>query len=152
KASLGLDPDETVVGILPGSRHRELAAHLPTMLAAAELLAKRVGRFRCVIPVASTLNPADFHSFLNPRTDLPDPLLVEGKPWEALCAMDAGVIKSGTATLEAALMGVPMVIVYRTSPLTYALARLMASVNHVGLVNIVAGKRLVPERVQRDFT
>src|SRR5262249_15235289 len=48
KASLGLDPDETVVGILPGSRHRELAAHLPTMLAAAELLAKRVGRFRCV--------------------------------------------------------------------------------------------------------
>jgi lipid-A-disaccharide synthase len=66
--------------------------------------------------------------------------------------MDAAMVKSGTATLEAGLMGVPMVVVYRTNPITYLLASMLADVRHVGLVNIVAGRRLVPELVQDDCT
>jgi lipid-A-disaccharide synthase len=152
KARIGVDPEERVVGLLPGSRRREIESHLPRMLASADLLRRKVGNLRCVIPVASTLRPSDLRPFLDAASLLPDPVLVEGKLWDALNAMDAAMVKSGTATLEAALMGVPMVIVYRTSTITYSLAKLMAEINHVGLVNIVAGRRLVPERVQREFT
>jgi len=148
---LGLDSNRRVLGLLPGSRRRELASHFPVMLESAALLRKKVGDFMIVVPLASTLRTSDFQPFLESRNDLPEIRLVEGPPGGALGAMDAAVIKSGTATLEAALMGVPMVVVYRTNPLTYALASLLAEVPHVGLVNIVAGKRLVPERVQKDF-
>ena len=151
KRALGLDPEARVVGLLPGSRRREVAAHLPVMLEAACRLRRRAGEFVGVLPVASTLRAADLEGFVRARRDLPEIRLIEGKPWEALGAMDAAVIKSGTATLEAALMGVPMVIVYRTSPITYALASLLADVPHVGLVNLIAGKRLAPELVQGDF-
>ena len=152
RKALGLDPARRIVGLLPGSRRRELRAHLPTMLESAGLLRDRVGDFQCLIPVASTLEASEFRPYLERVTGLPEPILIEGKPFEALSAMDVAVIKSGTATLEAALMGVPMVVVYRTSPLTYALASLLADVPHVGLVNIVAGERLVPEQVQANFT
>jgi lipid-A-disaccharide synthase len=150
--ALGLDPDRRILGLLPGSRRRELEAHLPVMLESAQLLRKCIGDFQCLIPVASTLKPSDFHSILERFPGIPEPILVEGKPFDALSAMDVAVIKSGTATLEAALLGVPMVVVYRTSLITYALAWLLADVSHVGLVNIVAGERLVPERVQGSFT
>jgi len=152
RRALGLDPQQRIVGLLPGSRCRELEAHLPIMLQSVARLRARAGDFQSLLPVAPTLRLSDFQPILERYHDLPQPTLVEGSPWEALGAMDAAVVKSGTATLEAALMGVPMVVVYRTSPLTHALASLLADVHHVGLVNIVAGKRLVPERVQRDFT
>ncbi len=152
RTALGLDPDRRIVGLLPGSRRRELEAHLPIMLESAKLLKERVGDFQCLIPLASTLQASEFRPHLERRSGLPDPILVQGRLYEALGAMDAAVIKSGTATLEAALMGVPMVVVYRTSALTYALASLLADVPHVGLVNIVAGERLVPEKVQGSFT
>lgn len=152
RKGLGLDPDRRIVGILPGSRRRELEAHLPIMLESARILRERVGDFQCLIPVASTLQVEDFRPHLERCSGLPEPILVTNRPFEALGAMDAAVIKSGTATLEAALMGVPMVVVYRTSPVTYALASLLADVPHVALVNIVAGERLVPEQVQGKFT
>jgi lipid-A-disaccharide synthase len=152
RTALGISTAGKVVGLFPGSRRKELRAHLPTMLESAALLRRTTGDFRCLIPVASTLRSEDLAPILERSPLRPEPLLVEGKPWEAFGAMDAAVVKSGTATLEAALMGVPMVVVYRTSAVTYALARLLAQVQHVGLVNIVAGRRLVPERVQADFT
>jgi lipid-A-disaccharide synthase len=152
RRSLGLDPDLRIVGLLPGSRRRELKAHLPVMLESAMLLRERMGDFQCLIPLASTLQASEFSPHLEKLSGLAKPILVQDKHFEALGAMDAAVVKSGTATLEAALMGVPMVVVYRTSPLTYALASLLADVPHVGLVNIVADERLVPEQVQGDFT
>ena len=151
RRALGLDPEARVIGLLPGSRRGEVAAHLPVMLEAARGLRRRIGEFVGLLPVASTLRPADLAGFLSAGPELPEIRLIEGRPWEALGAMDAAMIKSGTATLEAALMGVPMIIVYRTSPLTYALASLLADVPHVGLVNLVAEKRLAPELVQGDF-
>jgi lipid-A-disaccharide synthase len=151
RAALGLDPGETILGLMPGSRLKELRTHLPIMLECARLLRLRIGRLRCLIPVAATLRPSDVAPLLEELPSQERPLLVENRHVEALGAMDAAVIKSGTATLEAALMGVPMVVGYRTSPLTYALASWLADVPHVALVNIVSGERLVPELVQNAF-
>ena len=149
----GLAPDRRVVGLLPGSRRREIGFHLGVMLQAATLLRARLGDFQTVIPLASTVRPADLEPYLSDaRESLGEIVLLEGNPGEALGTMDAAVVKSGTATLEAGLMGVPMVVVYRTNPITYLLASLLASVRYVGLVNIVAGKELVPERVQGRCT
>ncbi len=148
-----LDPDRRVVGLLPGSRKREIGFHLPVMLEAARLLRGRIGDFQTVIPLASSLRPGDLEPALCLSGDPPGGVrLLEGEPGEVLSTMDAAVVKSGTATLEAGLMGVPMVVVYRTTTLTFLLASLMANVRHVGLVNIVAGKELVPELVQGRCT
>jgi lipid-A-disaccharide synthase len=152
RLALGWDPRQRVVGLLPGSRRKELETHFPVMLDCARELQGRIGRFRCVVPVASTLTRSDFEPYLKRLAGALEVHLVEGRPWEALGTMDAAVVKSGTATLEAALMGVPLVVAYRTSLLTYALASRLTNVRDVGLVNIVAGKRLVPELVQDDFT
>jgi lipid-A-disaccharide synthase len=153
RRNFGLLPGTPVVGLLPGSRRREIGFHLPVMLAAAEELRKRVGGFQTVIPLASSLDADDLLPHLRrAEATLGKIHLLRGGPGEALGTMDAAVVKSGTATLEAGLMGVPMVVVYRTTPLTYLLASLLANVRHVGLVNIVAGKALVPELVQSECT
>ncbi len=149
----GLDPGRRVVGLLPGSRRREVGFHLGVMLEAARLLRERAGDFQVVIPLASTLRSADLEPHLrNARESLGEIPLLEGAPGEALSTMDAAVVKSGTSTLEAGLMGVPLVVVYRTTAITYLLASLLANVRHVGLINIVAGKEVVPELVQRECT
>jgi lipid-A-disaccharide synthase len=149
----GLDPHLPVLGLLPGSRRREIGFHLPIMLKAARLLRKQVGPFQTVVPLASSLHAGDLQPFLGGEEAPGETLhLLRGEPGELLSTMSAAVVKSGTATLEAALMGVPMVVVYRTTSLTFLLASLLARVRHVGLVNIVAGKELVPELVQSRCT
>jgi lipid-A-disaccharide synthase len=147
-----IPPGRRVVGLLPGSRRREIESHLPVMLEAAAELRRRIGDFLAVIPLASTLRRGDLDAYLGSTPGAPEVLVLDGPPGEVLNTMDAAMVKSGTATLEAGLMGVPMVVVYRTAPLTYLLASLLANVRQVGLVNIVAGKELAPELVQRRFT
>jgi lipid-A-disaccharide synthase len=149
----GLHPSRPVLGILPGSRRRELGFHLPVMLEAASRIRDRVGEIQPVIPLASTVEEKDLEDYLKPYARrLPDLRLLRGEPGEALGTMDAAMVKSGTATLEAGLMGVPMAVVYRTTPVTYFLASLLTDVRTVGLVNIVAGKSVAPELVQSDCT
>jgi len=153
KRILGLDPERPVLGILPGSRRQEIGFHLPAMLEAGALLKERHGNLQMIIPLASTLQKSDLDPHLEAiGSRLSGVRVVSGPPGTALGTMDAAVVKSGTATLEAALMGVPMVLVYRTTSTTYLLASLLARVRHVGLVNIVAGKGLVPELIQGDCT
>lgn len=153
RVRLGLDPGRPVVGFLPGSRKREIRFHLPTMLESGRLLLHRHPRLQFVLPLASTLRRADLEEFLAEKSAKALGVRVlEGAPGEVLSALDVAVVKSGTATLEAALMGVPMAVVYRTTHVTYLLARLLTRVRHVGLVNIVAGREIVPELVQGDFT
>lgn len=153
KRRLGLDPARRVVGILPGSRRRELGFHLPILLEAAGILRRRCGDFQLILPLASTLAREEVSPYLE-RTSGPslEVRVLEGPPGQGLSAMDAAMVKSGTATLEAALMGVPMVVVYRTTPATHFLASRVARVRRVGLVNIVAGRDLVPELVQSRCT
>ncbi|HEY5600157.1 MAG TPA: lipid-A-disaccharide synthase, partial [Candidatus Manganitrophaceae bacterium] len=144
----GLDPSRRVVGLLPGSRKREVSFLLPTLLKSVELLAKEIPGLQVLIPVASSL-PKSWvagivHSSSAPIT------LVEGEAGEVMRASDALVVASGTATLQAALAGTPMVVVYKVAPLTYRIARRMIHLRSIGLVNIVAGAPIAPELIQSD--
>ena len=148
---LGLDPRGATVALLPGSRTNEIRAHLPIMLGAARILREEFRDLQFVIPLAPTIRAAELDLGLAVETDGgPRPVLVRDDRYDALAACDAAVVASGTATLETALLGVPMVIVYRMNPLTYALARSVSDVPHIGMANLIAGRRVVPELVQRE--
>jgi lipid-A-disaccharide synthase len=159
---LGLDPKRPTVALLPGSRRNELRAHLAIMLAAGRRLRDEFRDLQLLIPVAPTLATVDVDGILrderarafaagDSRADL-DCALVRDARYDAVAACDAAVVASGTATLETALMGVPMVIVYRMNAVTFALARLFSEVPHVGMPNLIAGARIVPELVQGECT
>ncbi len=145
---LGLDPAKPTVALLPGSRRREVDFHLPVMLeAAARLRSERDVQFVCVR--ASTVDAQDVACMLK-KSAVSMPV-VETERYDALNAADLVWTASGTATLETALLLKPMIIVYRLSRLTYLLARLLVKVDHIGMVNLIANERIVPELVQDDL-
>lgn len=151
RLSLGLAANKRTIVLMPGSRRGELANLLPDMLRAAKLLRSRYIDLQFVLPVAPTLDPVLVRSYME-QGGVPVHL-VEGRVYDVLQASDAAIVASGTATLEAGLMAVPMAIVYRISALTYrVLTKLVRNLAHVGLVNIVAGRRIVPELIQHDVT
>lgn len=150
-ARIGLDPDGTTVALLPGSRVSEVKRVFPSMLGAAELLAARRPDLRFVVPRAGTLPREFLESFVPaPRHRI---VRIHSGDYPAIlrsCA--AGAVASGTATLDAAVAGLPMVVVYRMSGVSYLLARALVRVEHVALANLVAGRRLVPELIQSECT
>ncbi len=150
RAQFGLAAKKRTIAILPGSRMREIAHLLPDMLRAAEILNRRFADLQFILPLAPTLSENFIMSFL--RQGGVPVTLVDGRVYDVLRASDAALVTSGTATLETGLMAVPMVIVYRMSALSYLIGKMIIDVAHIGLVNIVAGKRLVPELVQKDLT
>jgi len=147
---LGLDPTRRTIALLPGSRKKEIMHLLPVMLEAARKLVTMFEDLQFVLPVAPTLD----RDFIRHHVDRSGVAvkIVDGMVYDALKASDAAIVTSGTATLETGLMGVPMVIVYRMSRLSYLIGTLIINVGHIGLVNIIAGKRLVPELIQQDAT
>jgi len=178
-AENGLDAAATWIGLLPGSRPKEIRDHLPEMLRAARVLAESdagakaradfeahaarlkscpdTGATRALeflVPLASTLNAAQrraVRAMLEEQgARLPVHLVDDARA--ALYHARASVVASGTATVEAALIGNPFVVVYRVSPLTYAIAKRVVKVPHVAMANLIAGKRVVPELIQQDFT
>ena len=147
----GLDPAMTWIALLPGSRPREIRDHLPEMLKAAKALPDDL---QFLIPLASTLNAEQRAEVLRLVDEHGGGLaiwLVEDAR-AALFHARASVVASGTATVEAALIGNPFVVVYRVSPLTYAIAKRVVKVPHVAMANLIAGKLVVPELIQSDFT
>jgi len=150
---LALDPSEAVVGILPGSRRDEVRRLLPPMLAAAGRLASTGAARRFVVGLAPTVDRALVASLLaQAGGDAPRVEVVEHRTYEVMAAADVILVASGTATLEGALLGVPMVICYRVSRATEVLARLLVRVPWAGLPNIVAGRLIVPEILQDEVT
>jgi lipid-A-disaccharide synthase len=153
RALLGLDPDRMMVALLPGSRRNELRAHLRPMLGAARILRDEFHDLQFVLTVAPTVPRAEMQALVaacpGPK---PPPVLVTDDRYDAVAAADAAIVASGTATLETALLGVPMVIVYRMNPLTYALARIATDLPHIGMPNLIAGRRVAPELVQGECT
>ena len=148
-AQLHLDPGEQWITIMPGSRVKEVRMNLPTMLEAAAQLGKA---YEFLLPVAPTLDPASIRRLVG--ADGIDQKRISLVP-EALPALHhsrAGIVASGTATVEAALMSTPFVMVYRVSPLTYLLGKPRVKVPHFAMVNLIAGEEVVPELVQGDFT
>lgn len=147
RAHLGIGGDQfPVVGLLPGSRNEEIARHLPPIMGAAEIISRTYPDLRCILPLASTVDAEIVKPYLE-DVEL-DVAVCSANTKEVLGVCDLALIASGTATLEAAITGTPMVILYKVSFLTYLLSKLLAKVSHIGLVNLVAGREIVPELIQ----
>jgi lipid-A-disaccharide synthase len=143
-AQYALNPAKHWITLMPGSRVKEVRMNLPTILESAAQLGND---YEFLLPVAPTLDREFLHALLAGRkiTLVPDSL-------PALWLSRAGIVASGTATVEAAMMNTPFVMVYRVSPLTYALGKPRVKVPHFAMVNLIAEEEIVPELVQRDFT
>ena len=151
RLELGLPANQgPVVALLPGSRNQEVKRHLARMLASVQLLKRRFPDVHVVIPVASTIPRALIDKIVR-QFSIPS-TVTEGKATEALLAADVAVVCSGTATLQAALLTRPMVVVYRVSFLTFHILKRLLKVAHIALVNLIAGHTLVPELIQSAFS
>jgi lipid-A-disaccharide synthase len=144
-----LDPGKQWIALLPGSRKKEFRLNLPPMLEAAARLSQPGRDLEFLLPVASTLDPAWVREQLaGPATAIH---LAENAR-ATLMHSRAAVVASGTATVEAALSGTPFVVVYRLAPLTWLLGRRMVRLDTFAMPNLIAGQRIVPELIQKDFT
>jgi lipid-A-disaccharide synthase len=148
-ARLGLDPSRQTIALLPGSRRREVAYHLPVMIEAAEILSREMA-LQFILVRASTVGRDSLERTLSGSSV--GVSLSDGDAYNVLHACDLAWTASGTATLETALMLRPMVIVYRLARMTYALARRLVRVNFIGMANIIAGEKVVPELIQDEVT
>ncbi len=143
-----LSPDKSIVTILPGSRHAELTQHLPIIReACARIHSQHPAQYVIAAAAHANLNElqSGWHPALNVR-------VVENQTYNALAAADAAIVSSGTATIEAALLDVPMVVVYRVTPLTALLAKPLVRTHFFSMVNLIAERPVVPELIQKDFT
>jgi lipid-A-disaccharide synthase len=147
----GLDPARRTIVLLPGSRRAEITNMLPPFLDAAARLQARDASLQIALLRAHTIPPEQLAAHV---AGVAVPLrIVEHDRYDLLAAADLAIVKSGTATLECALLGCPMVIAYRVSPVTAAIGRvLVRGVRHIGLPNIVAEREIVPELFQKDVT
>jgi lipid-A-disaccharide synthase len=151
RAALRLPPGKLIVALLPGSRRSELQYMAQSFVLAAHRFRQEVADVHFVCPTVTRDTRDMFERAVheNKRTDLPLTLLF-GHSHEALAAADLALVASGTATLETALFKTPMVITYRQSPITWALMRRMFYLPYVGLPNVLAGEKLVPELLQDE--
>ncbi|HEV7675137.1 MAG TPA: lipid-A-disaccharide synthase [Candidatus Angelobacter sp.] len=147
-----LDPKKQWIALLPGSRRKELGFNIERMLWAAEMLKDQSGDFQFVMPVASTLNKDWLVQKL--RHTWMSPVVVEltDNARATLMHARAAVVASGTATVEAALSGTPFVVVYRLAPLTWLLGRRLVKLDTFAMPNLIAGRKIVPELIQKGFT
>jgi lipid-A-disaccharide synthase len=147
---LGLVPGAPTVAILPGSRHNEVSRIFPVLLSAAGLIQSRVPQAQFVVARAPLLDNQLFAGAA--PAGVSRLAIVEGETDTALAAADVALTASGTATVQTALHDVPMVVVYRLSPITYRLVRPLVKLDSIAMVNLIAGERIVPELLQNDLT
>ena len=145
-SGLGLDPAKPTVALLPGSRPNEVARILPGIAAALPLIAARVPNVQFIVAAAPSLGVQLFQGIGGKAR------VVRGRADDVLAASDVVITASGTATVQAALHERPMVVVYRLSELTYRLGKPFVKVDTYAMANLIAGSRVVPELIQRDFT
>ncbi|HEY3487299.1 MAG TPA: lipid-A-disaccharide synthase [Gammaproteobacteria bacterium] len=147
----GLNPQLKTVALMPGSRHSEIQRLLPTLISAAEKIRDHMAdAVQFVLPVAPTLDTAELKKKIGPHGI--DIRLITGRTYDAINASDIAITASGTATLEIALLQTPMIVIYKVSPLSYAILRRLITVPQIALANIVAGRQIVPELIQSAAT
>ncbi len=149
RTSLGVKPDEMVIGLLPGSRAQEVQNLLPMLLDACAMLQQQHPKLQILVAQAESLSDEFVQGQLRASSGV---TLLKGKPNEVIAASDFVFVASGTATLQTALIGTPMLIVYRTSSLTYQIGKRLVTIPYIGLVNILAERELVPEFLQERAT
>lgn len=142
-ASLSLDPARPILALFPGSREQEVSRHMRVFADAAGEVLRFRGDVQPVIAAGTGIPDSLYAGIPHPRT---------ADPWELLHHAQAAIVKSGTSTVQAALTRTPMVVAYRMSPLSFRIARRVVRVEHVGLVNLIAGDRIVPELIQDEAT
>lgn len=146
----GLQEGGTTIGILPGSRQSEVVRLLPEMLKAAEIIAKKISPVQFILPLADTLDMT-FVSHIVKKHPIPV-RIIQNESYDVIGCADVVMVASGTATLETALMETPMVIIYKVSSPSYFVGKMVIKVDHIGMVNIIGGKRIVPELIQDNAT
>ncbi len=149
RTTLGIKANEMVIGLLPGSRAKEVQDLLPMLLHACARLQEQHPKLQILVAQAESLSDALVQELLRASSAV---TLIKGKPNEVIAASDFVFVASGTATLQTALIGTPMLIVYRTSPLTYQIGKRLVTIPYIGLVNILAEQELVPEFLQERAT
>jgi lipid-A-disaccharide synthase len=150
RKEFGFDESARVVGLLPGSRRSEVEMLLPVLLKAAAQLAVAEPGTHFILAQASSIDDNLIQALLQ-HSSVPV-RVAHDRASEVMALSDVLFIASGTATLQAAVVGTPMVLLYKTSPLTYRLARWLINVKWIGLVNLVAGRSIVPELIQDEAT
>ncbi|MFH1624338.1 MAG: lipid-A-disaccharide synthase [Pseudomonadota bacterium] len=148
----GLDKDKITIGLLPGSRKSEVRLLLPEMLRAAEILNKKLENLQFVLPVASTIDKIEIEKIISDTRTTVSVNVATDHIYDLINISSVVIVASGTATLEAAIMNSPMVILYKVSPLTYVIGKLLVKVTNIGLVNLVAGRSVVSELIQHCVT
>ena len=144
-----LNPNKPIIAILPGSRQTEIKQNYETIVEACEGLRRTDGAIQFVLAAAPNLKPDLFASGARRAVEI---TLLQGATYDALAAADCAIVASGTATVEAALLGTPMVVVYRVKPLSAFILRRMIRTPYFSMVNLIAGRSVVPELIQDDFT
>lgn len=148
----GLDPTRPIISLLPGSRHKELVRILPPMLDATATILRDRPDVQVVLVIAPNRDPKEAEQIISQKGSAAALCIIHHETREALAASDAAAVASGTATLEAALLGTPMVIVYKESPINWHVLGRLIQVENYGLVNLVAGRAIVPELMQNELT
>ncbi len=148
---LGLTPPTQALGLFPGSREHEVKRCLPIMLHAAHEVKKAFPQLQVMIAHSSSVSYETIHDIVKIFQNL-KVRIIQDSPNEVMAASDLLFVNSGTATLQAAIIGTPMIIMYRVPWLTYSIARHLIQIPYIGLVNIVAGRQIVPELLQYDMT
>ena len=153
-----LKTDNPIIVLMAGSRRQEIELMLPTMLNVASQLVD----YQCVIAAAAAQSMNFYHTILektwanrpdkNTDGDFPNIFIVNNKTYDVLAIADGAIVKSGTSTLETALFGVPQVVCYKGSALSYAIAKRLITIKYISLVNLIADKEIVKELIQSDFT
>lgn len=139
-----------VLGLLPGSRNREILNHLPVMLEAARQLKKSFPDLKILVSLASSVNPKIVEQIMEPYNATLKTELIEGGAVTTFKKAAILVAVSGTVTLEAALAGIPMVIIYRVSPLSYQVGKALIRVKFISLINLIVRRQLLPELIQKE--
>ena len=149
KKQLDIKGDK-VVGILPGSRTQEIDYILPELLDAADLILKKYSNTEFLLPLASTIEESHVRSYLDQHPNL-KVKIVRDRAYDVMAASDVCLVTSGTATLETAIIGTPMVVVYRTNWITSILTKYFIESAYIALPNVIANKRIVPELIRENF-
>ncbi len=136
---------EPLLTIMPGSRDHEVTRHTPTMIKVVDVLRKRLGGLSVVLALADTVREETVSPLLGPGSPV---RIVKGHTHDALAYSDLALVASGSATLEAALLGTPSIVIYRLSTFSYILGRMLVKVPYVSLPNIIAGREVFPEFIQ----
>lgn len=145
---VNLNPNKLTIGLLPGSRTLEVKRLLPEMIATIKALIKQNPDIQSIIGSTDTVESGLYDQIVNSNSNIQ---FVEGFTYEIMKHCDLLIVASGTATLESALFETPLIIVYKVDPLSYFLGKLLVKIDFIGLVNVIAEKKIVPEFIQNDF-